>query len=201
MSRLLFGLTALSVLSLSCSVMAQGTSVVSPDTIKTCESCHGPGGNSTVSSTPRLNGQMPGYIIARLQDFLDLTRETTQASAAMNDIAHSVNGLNNQRPAIAEYFARQTPTPANPGSPASLGARIFASGVPADQVPACQTCHGAQAEGSGSVPRLAGQHADYLRTQLWALNEALRESNTMHQNADKLSSDQIEALVTYLAGD
>jgi cytochrome c553 len=48
---------------------------------------------------------------------------------------------------------------------------------------------------------LAGQHADYLKTQLWALNFALRESDTMHQNADKLSSDQIDALVSYLAGD
>lgn len=197
MRRLQLGLTAIWCLSFS--AMAQGADTAPPELIKTCESCHGTGGNSTVGSTPRLNGQLPGYISARLGNFLDLTREAPHASEAMNGVAHSIK--DSLRPALADYFAQQPPTPAKPGRQASLGARIFSDGVPASQVPACQTCHGAHAEGSGSAPRLAGQHADYLKTQLWALNFALRESDAMHQNADKLSSDQIDALVSYLAGD
>src|SRR6185312_15689650 len=44
----------------------------------------------------------------------------------------------------------------------------------------CQSCHGEHAEGNGVFPRLAGQHADYLKKQLEAFRSSLRESDVMH---------------------
>jgi len=48
--------------------------------VTTCEGCHGSRGDSAGRSTPRLNGQKAECIIARLQDFLDSTKEAPQAS-------------------------------------------------------------------------------------------------------------------------
>jgi cytochrome c553 len=49
----------------------------------TCQSCHGPGGNSPSASVLRLNGQQAAYIVARLHDFLDPTKEDPHATKTM----------------------------------------------------------------------------------------------------------------------
>jgi cytochrome c553 len=165
-------------------------------TVKTCEGCHGLGGNSAGPSTPRINGQQAEYIIARLQDFLDPTKEAPHASY----MVHQVKNIPDSAKAeIAQYFANQMPTEPGPTAQESSGQHIFERGYPADNIPACQSCHGSHGEGRGAVPRLAGQHADYLRNQLWSFSLRLRQNNVMHANVMQMSSGQIDALVTYLA--
>ena len=44
---------------------------------------------------------------------------------------------------------------------ASMGAGNVEAG--AGKAVACQACHGEHAEGMGAMPRLAGQHGDYLK--------------------------------------
>lgn len=195
----IFAATLLIGASLGTPVLAQDAAAP-PDLIKTCEGCHGPGGNGTTPSTPRLNGQLSAYIVNRLRELTDLTRNSMHATLAMHDIAKMKDSL---RASLANYFAAQQPTPAQPqpGKLGQLGARLYANGDSANQVPACQSCHGAHAEGQGMAPRLAGQHRDYLKTQLWDFNLVMRENATMHPNAMKLSADQIDALVAYLGSD
>ncbi|MDR3562618.1 MAG: cytochrome c4 [Negativicutes bacterium] len=165
-------------------------------TVKTCEGCHGSGGHSAGPSTPRLNGQKAEYIIARLQDFLDSTKEAPHASY----MVHAVKNIpDSSKAEIAQYFSNQIPTEPNTTSQESSGQHIFESGYPADNIPACQSCHGSHGEGRGAVPRLAGQHAGYLRNQLWTFGLRLRQNNVMHANIMQMSSGQIDALVTYLA--
>jgi cytochrome c553 len=185
--------------SLGTTALAQGAGAP-PDLIKTCEGCHGPSGNGTTPLTPRLNGQLYAYIVNRLQELTDLTSNSPHATIAMYEIAHMKDSL---KAAVADYFAHQAPTAAQPqsGKLAAIGARLFANGDPANNVGACQSCHGANAEGQGNAPRLAGQHRDYLKTQLWNFNLAMRENDIMHPVADKLSSDQIDSLVAYLGAD
>ncbi len=68
---------------------------------------------------------------------------------------------------LAAYFSKQKNVPdAASGGDLSAGKRIFETGVPEKNIPACKTCHGPSAEGAGQFPRLAGQHADYLVKQL-----------------------------------
>jgi len=165
-------------------------------TVRTCEGCHGSGGDSSGPSTPRLNGQKAEYIIDRLQDFLDSTKEAPRASY----MVHAVKNIPDTGKAeIAQYFANQVPTEANTASQESSGQHIFEIGYPAVNIPACQSCHGSRGEGRGAVPRLAGQHAVYLRNQLWTFSLRLRQNNVMHANVMRMSSGQIDALVTYLA--
>ena len=177
--------------------LAQGAAP--PDLIKTCESCHGPNGNGTTPLTPRLNGQLSGYIVNRLHELSDLTQNSEHAMA-MYDIAHMKDSL---KASVADYFSHQTPTPSQPksGKLAEMGAHLFANGDPANNIQTCQSCHGKHGEGQGNVPRLAGQHRDYLKAQLSNFNMAIRDNAIMHPVADKLSDDQIDSLVAYLGAD
>jgi len=166
--------------------------------ITSCQRCHGPGGDSVSETVPRLNGQQAAYIIARLNDFLDPTREDPHATKTMWGVLSEVD--NATFASLAAYYSRQTPTrPAGSGASADEGRRIYMNGASAQQVPACTGCHGARAEGSGATPRLAGQHADYLKKQLDRLSLAIRESDVMHPSLYRITDDQIKELVSYLA--
>ena len=67
-----------------------------------------------------------------------------------------------------------------------------------EQIRACATCHGAQAQGNGPFPRLAGQHAPYLLRQLLVIQSALRTAPVMHGVIKDLTKPQMEAVVAYL---
>jgi cytochrome c553 len=163
----------------------------------TCQSCHGLTGDSSSPKIPRLNGQQADYIAARLKSFLDPTRQTPAATHAMWDIASHIG--DDIVPDIAKYYAQQAPTPpaAKKGKLAATGKSIYERGV-GSSVPACQSCHGAHGEGIGAVPRIAGQHGEYLTMQLLSFNVTLRYHETMDHNAMYLSEEQIAALVAYL---
>jgi cytochrome c553 len=164
-----------------------------------CESCHGSGGNSTTHSVPRLNGQQAAYIWQRLSSFRDPNTQTPSAIHAMWDIATHIPP--DQINGIGWYFASQAPTTSRTsGQATSLGKKIYMEGAGAT-VPACQRCHGARGEGSGAVPRLAGQHADYLSAQLLSFNVRTRYHDKMDNNAGAMSLEQIEAVSEFLAGD
>lgn len=164
----------------------------------TCQSCHGAGGDSTSGSVPRLNGQQAGYIVTRLRDFLDPTREDPHATKTMWGVVTNLDSAT--FPEIAAYYARQTPTPRGPGEANEAeGKRLFAHGAPG--VPACQSCHGLGGEGNGSVARLAGQHREYLASQLQRLQLGIRYSDTMHPTLKAMSDAQAAAIVAYLGKD
>lgn len=165
-----------------------------------CQSCHGLRGDSTTPSVPRLNGQHEEYIAAQLKSFLDPGRQDPHATAAMWGVVRNVDDAT--LAVIARYYAGQEPTqPSNGGALAAEGRKFYASGDAAMNVPSCQSCHGANAEGRGTIPRLAGQHADYLRKQLERLRFGLRASDVMHPRANNISDHQIDALIAFLAKD
>lgn len=186
-------------LSVSAAVAQNSTEAGLGSTIKSCERCHGTGGSSIVTSTPRLNGQRPNYIASRLEQLLDVSKQTPHSSYEMLQM---VKGLDDSaRSVIAKYFADQPPTQPKLDLAATAGRQIFEKGVPSRNVLACRLCHGATGEGHAAVPRLAGQHADYLKIQLWIFSSGLRSNRLMHPNTMDMSDDDIEALAAYLGGD
>jgi cytochrome c553 len=165
-----------------------------------CQSCHGPGGNSATGDIPRLNGQQADYIVARLKDFRYPGSQDPHATAAMWGVVEATDNASFE--AIARYYAAQTPSaPASPGPRAAGGKSLFLRGDVAAHIPACGICHGAQGEGSGAIPRLAGQHGAYLTHQLERLRLDLRSSDTMHPRLMNITDAQIAALVAWLARD
>jgi cytochrome c553 len=167
-------------------------------TIETCGTCHGINGRSVSPTFPNLAAQTAPYIEAQLHAFKDQTRADPDAQAYMWGMASqlddaSIGGL-------AGYFSRQSAAPGSGGNTALIaqGKQIFAEGVPGRQIPACATCHGAQAQGNGPFPRLAGQHAPYLLRQLLVIQSVLRTAPVMHGVIKDLTKPQMEAVVAYL---
>ena len=165
-----------------------------------CMDCHGPIGDSTDASVPRLNGQHLEYLRKRLADFHDPGSQDPHATEAMWGV---VEHMDDQTLAeIADYYARQPTMPANGRGPlAEAGHRLYVTGDPANYIPACDSCHGANGEGRADIPRLAGQHALYLKNQLERMRLNLRASAAMHPKTNSMTDEQIKALVAYLAGD
>lgn len=161
-----------------------------------CEHCHGAGGDSPNALTPRLNGQQPGYIVKRLKEFLQPAPKGPHAIETMSQAAS--DDLDNSRAALAAYFGRQKPMTAAQGALAKQGRLIYRRGIDSEGIVACQQCHGANGEGHDTVPRIAGQHSDYLRTQLWLFRFPLRGSRLMHVNTERITADQVDALVAFL---
>jgi cytochrome c553 len=66
----------------------------------------------------------------------------------------------------------------------------------------CTQCHGPRLLGQQQMPRLAGQHYEYLRAQLAAFKAGKRADldGNMTAAAQALSQKDIEVLADYLAG-
>jgi cytochrome c553 len=69
----------------------------------------------------------------------------------------------------------------------------------------CLGCHGIETYKNVyptySVPKLRGQHAEYLVTALKAYRSGERSHGTMHAHAASLSDQDIEDVAAYLAGE
>ena len=167
-------------------------------TIDTCSACHGLNGRSVAPTFPNLAAQTAPYIELQLHAFKDQTRADPDAQAYMWGMASQLDDVSIS--ALAAYFSKQSAAAGKSGNATLIaqGKQIFVEGVPGRQIPACASCHGAQAQGNGPFPRLAGQHAPYLLKQLLVIQSVLRTAPVMHGVIKDLTRDQMQAVVAYL---
>lgn len=166
----------------------------------TCSVCHGHAGISSNASFPNLAGQTKTYLETELKDFQDHQRADHDAMAYMWSMAGNLSGK--KIDTVAKYFSALAPAKGSSGgNPAEVaaGGKIFAQGITSENVPACESCHGAKAAGSDTFPRLAGQHREYLIPQLRAFRSGVRNDPTMHLVAQDLTDEQIRDVTAYLA--
>ncbi len=180
---------------------AQAGAAAAPAIVtRVCQNCHGRDGNSTSGTFPRLNGQQADYIAAQLKKFRSHSRGDPHAMAYMWGMSAQLDDATIT--AIAKYLASRKPTPPQTGGTlAAEGKAIYVNGVDAQNIPPCAACHGDHGEGDGEIPRLAGQHADYLKIQLEDFRSLLRNNEIMHANTKEMTDRQIEAVVSYLANE
>ena len=205
MNRTGFVIGAMLALGLTGVAGAQGGGV--PDDIKKageeravnlCSTCHGPRGVSTSPEFPILASQRPGYLDNQIENFRHKTRSEKDAHDFMWGIAGNLD------PAIikgiAAYYAAQPPAPGRVSDPAQVakGKELFDKGLPDRGVPACASCHGADAEGIADFPRLAGQHAKYVAKQLDYIQSLVRAAPVMHGIVKDLTPAEIQALAAYV---
>jgi cytochrome c553 len=178
--------------------MTQAQSTTLQKTIETCSACHGLNGRSVAPTFPNLAAQTAPYIELQLHAFKDQTRADPDAQAYMWGMASQLNDASISW--LAAYFSKQSAAGGKSGNAALIaqGKQIFMEGVPGRQIPACASCHGAQAQGNGPFPRLAGQHAPYLLKQLLVIQSVLRTAPVMHGVIKDLTRDQMQAVVAYL---
>lgn len=165
-----------------------------------CMACHGPQGNSVVPIWPKLAGQHPEYIQKQLQNF----KAGERANAQMTPMAMPLTEQDILN--VAAYFSSQTQKggAANPEL-AKLGEALYRTGNPATGVPACSGCHGPAGLGQGlsKFPRLAGQHADYVKQTLgyFKSQERANDPNGMMRGvAARMTEQEIAAVSQYIQG-
>jgi cytochrome c553 len=156
-----------------------------------CAPCHGPDGNSTNPAIPSLAGQPPLYTYYQLLQF----REGQRVDPQMSPFAVGLSDADMQD--IAAYYAAQMPlAPRSTGDPAKMeaGRRLV-------QTHYCDSCHAPGLVGQKHIPRLAGQHYEYLLNQLRAYRAQTRPDmdGSMTMAAQPLSQDDIELLAYYVS--
>ncbi len=168
--------------------------------VNMCATCHAQFGVSTEPKVPRLAGQQRDYLEVQLKAFRARSRNDPEAHTFMSSIASTLN--DNVVAGLAEYYAAQTPGKGRESGRDAIqiaqGERLYQSGDRERGIAACSACHGTKAEGMSVFPRLAGQHAYYLGTQMQALQNKLRESPVMHGVIKNLTIEDIQVLAYYL---
>jgi len=166
--------------------------------VTVCGTCHGTRGSNTNPKFPMLAGQNANYLVAQLKAFHSQTRGDPDAIGYMWGMASELD--DGTISALAAYYAMQRPDVSVAASPATVarGREIYEHGVPAQGVPACSTCHGADAHGMADFPRLAGQHSQYVLKQLASFQSSMRNVAIMHGVAQNLQLQEMQAVAAYL---
>jgi cytochrome c553 len=163
---------------------------------ETCGACHGPdGGGTRDGQVPRIGRQHTSVLWKQLIDYRhdrrwDLRMEHFTDRHHLSDAQAIAD--------VAAYIHQLEPTgPAGEGSGklTGAGATLYAQ--------LCRSCHGATAQGDNghAVPRLAGQHYEYLRRQFYDAVDGRRPNfSPAHiRLLARLDHDNIEAVADYLS--
>ena len=131
-----------------------------------CARCHGADGAGGGSGAfPRLQGQTAAYLHEALQAYALGTRP----SGIMQPVAAALEQAE-MRLLAAHYAGQPAPPAAAADADAetlALGRRIALEGLPRRGVAACAGCHGPKPGPAQPLyPRLSGQYAGYIATQL-----------------------------------
>ena len=167
-----------------------------------CSNCHGVDGNAESPNFPNLAAQQEPYFVAQLKSFKSHGRSDPAGFEYMWGLSKHLS--DEQIAGLAAYYAKQSPKPASMsrGSPAmnAEGKNIFEKGIASKDIPPCSTCHGAEARGMATFPRLAGQHADYVVKQLMVFQrtDERPEGSIMKGIAHLLTPKDMHAVAAYL---
>lgn len=158
--------------------------------ITLCGYCHGKDGNSTRSHIPNLAEQTPVYLFTAFEKFASGQRNdfVMSKAATMLTLDDRVN--------IALFYGMQKVKHKEAVDPSlhDLGEAKFTE--------ICSACHGAKGEGNDDMPRLAGQHAEFVRQslKLFRAGGEHRPGSLMIPIAKQLSDADINALASYIQG-
>jgi cytochrome c553 len=180
-------------------IPGQGPEAAAAAKLHQCAACHQEDGVSRAEIFPNLAGQQADYIVAQLTAFREHTRQDRDAKTYMWGMA---DGLSDATIKIlaADYAAKSPATAATRQKDQVVaGKAIFEKGVAAHGVLACASCHGARGEGNTAIPRVAGQHNDYLVVQLKAFASGSRDNAVMHLIAKSMTPEEVRDVSAYLS--
>jgi cytochrome c553 len=122
----------------------------------------------------------------------------------MNGMVANLSAADMQN--LAAYFSGQKlkPAAATDKDLATLGQKVWRGGNAQTGVPACAGCHGPTGAGiPAEFPRVAGQYAEYVATQLRSFKDGARANDPngmMRGVAGRMSEREIKAVAEYAAG-
>jgi cytochrome c553 len=155
-----------------------------------CETCHGPGGNSTVAGTPSIAGQPATFLENQLVYFREGLRNAPVMQAVAKDMKDE------DITALARHFSGEKAR-----ASASGPARDSARGRELAQSLHCGQCHLPTYEGRAQMPRIAGQREDYLIHAMLGYRDGTRTGadTTMSEVLYGVSDADVKALAHYLS--
>src|SRR5688500_5025032 len=170
-----------------------------------CAACHAADGNSVAAANPKIAGQIPEYLHKQLADFKGQGgKKPVRESAIMTPMVANLSEADMKN--LAAFYSGQQikPAAASDKELAALGQKIWRGGVAATGVPACAGCHGPAGAGiPAQYPRLSGQFAEYVATQLKLFRDGARANDpngTMRGVASRMTEREIHAVAEYAAG-
>ncbi len=171
-----------------------------PIVAQLCAGCHAADGNSAAAANPKLAGLNSEYIYKQLSQFKSGDRKNAVMSGMVAGL--SDDDMKN----LAAYYSMQQPKggTAKDKDLAMTGKKIYHGGVQGAGVPACASCHGVQGKGIPvQFPRLAGQHGDYIYSQLNLFRTGARANDgakMMRTIAAKMTDSDMKAVSAYIQG-
>lgn len=193
-------IVSVALLTAMSTAYGQGDPVAGKAKSATCAACHGADGNSTIAMYPKLAGQHASYLEKELHDFKSGARK----NAIMTAMAAPLNNADIDN--LAAYFSQQTMSIGTTDKALfAEGEKVYRAGNPATGVAACMSCHGPDGAGNPAAkfPRLGGQHAQYVVTQLEAFKSGARSNDPgkmMRTIASKMTDSEIKAVASYIQG-
>ena len=159
---------------------------------ESCIPCHGPDGNSQAPLFPILAGQTARYIFLQLRDFKEGRRVEPQMEPSVKDLTRE------DMIDLGAFFAAQKAPPRafTPDEATTERGKTKAAAA------LCTMCHLGGFMGQNEIPRVAGQHYEYLVKQMQDFKSGRRsnDAGTMAGVSKTLSNEDIDDLAHYLAG-
>ncbi|HSI49796.1 MAG TPA: c-type cytochrome [Ideonella sp.] len=163
-----------------------------------CAACHTADGSRGSPANPILQGQHADYLYKQLTEF----KSGKRPSAVMSGMAAPLSEADMRN--VAAFYAGKSAKPGAAKNPdtVQLGQKIYRGGIAEKNVPACAGCHSPNGAGiPAQYPRLAGQHADYVETQMNNFRSSARPNSVpMAGVASRMSDREIKAVSDYIAG-
>lgn len=156
-----------------------------------CAACHGPDGNSASGAFPILAGQSSRYIYLQLKDFKEGRRKDPMMTPMVANL--SKQDLRD----LADFYASQKQKP----NGFKAEAERVSKGKATSDAALCPMCHLGGFSGQNEVPRVAGQHQEYIYKQLIDFKNKNRTNDAGNMTAvlRTLSDDDLMNLSHYIA--
>jgi cytochrome c553 len=161
--------------------------------LEVCAACHGASGVSQMDGVPNLAGEPDLFTEWQLVYF----RGETRKNDAMTPIAKDLT--DDEIRTLGAYFAT-LPGPA-PNAPDN-NPELTKAGLAVAKDRHCAQCHLPTFEGQGEIPRLAGQHEEFIVKALHDYQHGARRGRgnvIMPEIAYSLNDDEIAALAHYMS--
>ncbi len=172
--------------------IAQTAAQPSAGQLGLCVACHGPQGNSQIPSIPSLAGQPKTFIENQLVLIREGIREVPQMKGMLDKITDE------EFITLANYFAAQAPVKA---TTTAVNNATYLRGQETAKKMLCGTCHLPNYVGQNQIPRLAGQHEEFLVLSIKQFRDgqsAGRDTN-MSASVQGVKDSDVADLAHYLA--
>ncbi|NQV83498.1 MAG: c-type cytochrome [Rhodospirillales bacterium] len=160
------------------------------ETIDICAGCHGENGASKEDAFPILAGQELHYLYVQLKDYKSGLRKNKIMAPVVEKLKKE------ELYALAKYFSEQKwPRIGFKGDSGRIqnGERAANSGQ-------CVACHLGSYTGNSRIPRVAGQHANYLaKTMLDMKTKARNNAASMSSLIASFSESDISDMAEFMA--